>query len=153
MIVASLQAAASDQLRRCYRQRASGAVSEPQTVFDHKQLYRRFVLRSTTQQPNHQSPTELWPTPQNLGVVASKTWSSRDFTTGATHLSCRSSCLLNNNSSWSNSSGSIFYAIAICEEKNIYFLDRNCLHIKTKNTYIFLHTLELKWQRHLEGRN
>ena len=35
--------------RRRYQQGVSGAVSGPCTVLDHKQLYRRFILRSTTQ--------------------------------------------------------------------------------------------------------
>ena len=53
---------------RRYLQGVSGAVSWICTVLDHKQLYRRFVLRSTTPQPSNTLPDcdqplkalELW---------------------------------------------------------------------------------------------
>ena len=85
--------------------RMSGTVSGPWTVFNHKQLCRRFVLGSTAKQPSYPNPTWLRSTPQTLGVlesVESKSWSSRYFTTRATHLSCRCSCLLNNNNNVNN---------------------------------------------------
>ena len=42
--------------RRRYLQGVSGAVIEPQTVFDHKKRYRRFVSESITLQPSYPYP-------------------------------------------------------------------------------------------------
>ena len=78
----------------------SGADSGPRTVFHNKQLCRRFVLWSTTTKLGYPNPTWWRTTLQSLGVmgdVESKTRSSMDLTTGATHLSHQCSCLLNNN--------------------------------------------------------
>ena len=63
MVLAAGTVAAVVRLRRRYLQGVSGAVSGPRTNFDHKQLYRRFVLGSTTLQPSYPYPTYLPPSP------------------------------------------------------------------------------------------
>ena len=93
----------------------SGPVSVTQTVYDHKQLYRRL---SSDPPPCNQNPTWLWPTPQSqrvVGVVESKTWSCMDFTTRATHLSRQYSYLLNNNSSDTSEGPGVFPVYFKCQ--------------------------------------
>ena len=58
--------ASAASLWRCCLQGVLGAVLELRTVFNHKQLYRWFALRSITLQSSHPNPTWLQPTLSKL---------------------------------------------------------------------------------------
>ena len=90
------------RLLRRYLHWMSLAVSGPRTVFDHKQLYQRFVHGSATLQPGYLNPTCLRPTaskPWSCGSYGRQNLIFQGLRNRATHLNCRGSCFLINNSS------------------------------------------------------
>ena len=72
------------------------------TVFDHKQLYQQFVLRSIILQPRYTNPTQLRPTPSkpwSCGSSGKQNLIFQESNNRATHLRHCCCCFFNNNTS------------------------------------------------------